>query len=104
VVRVEIQEELEPVWRSVLERELNLNLAPVRRRLRTARVRFVGTVLPDNQGRGYRCVFTGKGLRGEAYFAEADSVDGRTAIHGTLLRVRRDLLRRCCNFRGPGRP
>jgi hypothetical protein len=103
-MRIEIQEELAPVWRPVLERELDLNLAPVRGRLRAARVRFVGTVLPDTDGRGYRCVFRGRGIHGEAYFAEADSVDGRTAIHGALIRVRRDLVRRCHNFRARPRP
>jgi hypothetical protein len=104
VVKLDIHNELAPDWRRVLEREVNLSLAPVRGRLRAARIRFAGALLPDSEEPGYRCVFTGRGIHGETYYSEADSLDGRAAIQGALIRVRRDVVRRCQSFRGPGRP
>lgn len=94
MVTLSIKPELEARWRSVLEREINLSLAPVRGRLRAARVRFVQVALPDGGAPGFRCTVTGRGIGGEVHRAQADSSDGRIAIQSAIVRIRRDVIRR----------
>ena len=94
MVHLRIQRELERQWRSVLEREVNDNLSPIQDRLRNVRIHFVGMAHAGNARQGFRCVLVGRGLGGETYHTEADSADGRMAIHDALLRARQAVDRR----------
>jgi hypothetical protein len=94
MVYYNIQDSLAPEWRALLEREVNFSLAPVQSRFKNLRIHFVGVMRPAGGGHGYRCVLIGRGVGGEVYHTEADSVDGRVAIQDALQRARRAVTRR----------
>ena len=94
MIHLRVQDDLEPDWKPVIERAVDISLGPVQARLRHVRIHFVGVLRPAGVGRGFRCVLVARGIGGETYHTEADSSDGRMAIQDALLRARRAITRR----------
>lgn len=95
-LRCDIAPDLANRWRPVIERQLDLTLAPLRDRLRSARVRFAqegpraGRV---GAGESYCCEFTVRDRVGATHRSVARHRDGTVAIADALTRARRSITR-----------
>jgi hypothetical protein len=93
MLRVQIPEDISPVWRPIIERQVDLTLSPVRGSLSSLRIDFQPVQSNGNGAVAYRCELHGRASNGRTYSVSAQHPDGQTAIVDTLTRARRTIVR-----------
>ncbi len=92
-IRFELEPGLRKQWLPVLERQVDLTLAPIAGRLKRVKITFsTFTAEGDGQLR-YLCELEGRGQDGSRLHFQARHRDGQTAIHDTAARARRAIAR-----------
>jgi hypothetical protein len=93
MIRLNIQDELSDSWQSLIERQIDMTLSPVRASLRSAQVSFSAVPRLGSDSISYLCELQGRGIGGETYYTRAQHTDGQTAIVDAFARARRDIAR-----------
>lgn len=92
-IRFDLDPELREQWLPILERQVDLTLAPLAGSLKSAKITF--STLED-EGAGelrYLCTLEGRRQDGSQLRFQARHRDGQTAIHDTAARARRAIVR-----------
>ncbi len=92
-IRFDLQPELRKRWLPILERQVDLTLAPLAGSLKSAKISF-STFKAEGDGElRYLCTLEGRGPDGSHIRFQARHRDGQTAIHDTAARARRAIAR-----------
>ena len=94
MIRLQLPKSLEPSWKPVLERQVDLALTPLRASFRGGHARLSLVQAGEHRTCGYRCEVLVNGLHGETFEADAQHTDGLVAIMDATARARRAIARR----------
>lgn len=90
--KVTVQPDLQEHWQSIIERQVDIALSPLRASLKSARVCFGVNRNRDEQD-VYWCKVNGCGMAGESYHTLAKHTDGVIAVVDATARARREIAR-----------
>ena len=92
-IRFDLDPELRQRWLPILERQVDLTLAPLAGSLKSVKISF-STLKAEGDGElRYLCELEGRGRDGSHIRCQARHRDGQTAIHDTAARARRAIAR-----------
>lgn len=92
MIRLQIEEGLDNLWRSTINYQVNYLLAPFAKNIKFSEINFY--TCKKSKHLYYCCDMLGEDMSGHEFEFKVKNSNGKTAINDTVSRVRREFLRK----------